>query len=66
MTPALDIRSENPASRSGYLQLAGVIVAIGANAAWVLFLGYGLFELVERAIGPDGVAGFFHVVGRMA
>jgi hypothetical protein len=50
MTPALDIGSGNPTSRGGYLPLAGVLLGIGANAAWVLLLGYGLFTLVERAI----------------
>ena len=65
MTVVLDSGSENPASRGEYLPLAGVILGIGANAAWVLFLGYGLFALVERAIGPDRIAGFFHIVGQM-
>jgi hypothetical protein len=42
--------SQEPFPLSAYLPLAALIVGIGANAAWVLFLGYGLFALVEMAI----------------
>jgi hypothetical protein len=47
---SLASKFESPSSPSAYLPLAGVILGIGANAAWVLFLGYGLFALVEMAI----------------
>jgi hypothetical protein len=47
---SLASESDSPSSLSAYLPLAGVMLGIGANTAWVLLLGYGLFALVEMAI----------------
>jgi hypothetical protein len=47
---SLASKSESPSALLTYLPLAGVILGIGANTVWVLFLGYGLFALVEMAI----------------
>jgi hypothetical protein len=49
-TAPLDSKSKSSSSPSTYLPLAGVILGLGASAAWILFLGYGLFALVEMAI----------------